>query len=276
MYKVGPWGAVVFRLFSEVAAVAQFVFQRLAVFLFAALAAILVGYTSASVAGFAPWLSLDMRFGDYAVQDAGMVVQSAVAVFALMLCFFIPPATRVMALENSHRSFHMGMRDVTRAYRAAHKADREGVFSLSSEFDSIRERIAFLRDHPDLSELEPSVLEVASQMSHISRELAETYSDAKVARARDFLVQRQQEIELFNERLTEAKAIAAEMRNWHNRVEIEENIARAQLNRLWEELDGVLPDLDAPNPESARPTEAAIATDPDQNTIDLLARRAAE
>ncbi len=51
-----------------------------------------------------------------------------------------------MALENSHRRFSPGMQDVARAHAAAHAADRTGVFQLSSEFDALRERLAYLRD----------------------------------------------------------------------------------------------------------------------------------
>ncbi|MFC2968339.1 hypothetical protein [Acidimangrovimonas pyrenivorans] len=70
-----------------------------------------------------------------------------------------------------------------RALARAHGGDREGVFALSSEFDSMRERLTHLRKHPDLSGLEPELLELAAQMSHLSRDLARVYSDEKVARA---------------------------------------------------------------------------------------------
>ena len=42
------------------------------------------------------------------------------------------------------------MEDIARAYHLCHTADRAGVFTLSSEFDSVRERLAYQRDHPDL------------------------------------------------------------------------------------------------------------------------------
>ena len=44
---------------------------------------------------------------------------------------------RVMRLENSHRTFRVTMGDVARAYQAAHATDRDGCFSLKSEFDSV-------------------------------------------------------------------------------------------------------------------------------------------
>ena len=78
------------------------------------------------------------------------------------------------------------MTDVSRAYGAVHAADRSDDFRLSNEFDSVRERPAYLRDHPDLSSLESSVLEVAAQMLHVSNELAEVYSNDRVTRPHDF------------------------------------------------------------------------------------------
>lgn len=217
--------------------------QRL---MFAAVAGLglgLSGYTLACAFGHAPWLSMTATFGGISYTEAGPVVQIAVTVLMLGLCFFLPSNARIMALETSHRRFQIAMEDVARAYRLSHASDREGVFKMKSEFDSVRERMAYLRDHPDLAELEPSVLEVASQMSHVSRDLAQTYSDSSVARARDFLIQRQQEIEDFNSRLDEAKATAAQMRVWMDKVELEESVAQAQLSRLNEELSEIMPEL---------------------------------
>jgi hypothetical protein len=266
--------------------------QRVALALCAALAAALTGYTIACAASLAPWLVLPLTFGNTVYPDAGMGVQIGITALAAALVFFLPTNARVMALETSHRRFHIGMQDVARAYHVAHAADREGVFTLSSEFDSIRERLAFLRDHPDLAELEPSVLEVAAQMSHVSRELADLYSTRNVARARDFLIQRQQEIEEFERRIGEAKAVADEIRRWAGRVEIDESVAWSQLERLAEDLRLILPELD-PQEELAETPERQ-ESDPmpsdgmdeawehleapanDDRIVALLSRRAAE
>lgn len=80
-------------------------------------------------------------------------------------------------------------------------------------------------------------------MSHISRELAEVYSDDKISRARDFLKQRQEEISQFNSRLDQAKSISTEMKHWLHEVELEESVAAAQLARLSEEMSEILPQL---------------------------------
>ena len=252
------------------------------------------GYTLACAFGVAPWLDMTATFGGLAYAQAGQVVQIGLTALMLGLCAFLPANARIMALETSHRRFHIGMEDVARAYRLAHASDREGVFKLRSEFDSVRERMAFLRDHPDLAELEPSVLEVASQMSHVSRDLADTYSDRSVARARDFLIQRQQEIEDFNTRIDAAKASAAEMRVWIDRVDLEESVAKAQLARLQDELSDILPELYGDDAAAIRPARVATRSDhgrtawddwedpvplpktDDNRIVALLARRAAE
>ena len=135
------------------------------------------------------------------------------------------------------------MSDVSRAYGAVHAADRGDAFRLSNEFDSVRERLIYLRDHPELSPLEPAVLEEAAQMSHISKELAEVYSNDRVARARGFLEQRQFELQQFNDRLGQAKIVSTELKHWHHEIELEESVAAAQLDRLREELKDVLPEL---------------------------------
>ncbi|WP_290559820.1 DNA repair protein [Aestuariivita sp.] len=241
-------------------AVVVYLLQRLAVFIIALTALGLAGYVLACGLGLAPWLSLELRFGPYLVQEAGIAVQLAVTFMALTLLFYLPSHTRMMALETSHRNFHMTMRDVARAYAAAHQEDREGAFTLSSEFDSIRDRIAFLRAHPDLDTLEPEVMELAAQMSHISRELARTYSQNNVARARDFLVQRQEDIAEFEDRVRLAKSVAEELTRWNRRVELEESVARSQLEQLRIELADILPELIA-EPEPTAPATERIARD---------------
>ncbi len=254
-----------------------------------------LGYTLACAFGYAPWLEMTATFGGVTYPEAGQVVQIGLTALLLGLCVFLPANARIMALETSHRRFQIAMEDVARAYRLSHSSDREGVFKMRSEFDSVRERMAFLRDHPDLAELEPPVLEVASQMSHIARDLAQTYSDRSVERARDFLIQRQQEIEEFNTRLDQAKTTASEMRVWIDKVELEESVAQAQLTRLNDELSEILPELYAvdnnPSIPDRKPAYIATGTngasadweepaqfpDNDDNRIvALLARRAAE
>ncbi len=202
----------------------------------------LTGATLAAASGLLPWLMLNISYGTEPVENAGMIAQITVTILALMLVFYLPANARVLRLENSHRKFEMGMRDIARAYHLAHAADRQGTFQMSSEFDSVRERLIYLRNHPDLGGLEPAVLEAAAQMSHISQELAETYSDDKVTRARSFLQQRQQEVESFNARITRAKSVATELKHWLHEVELEESVAASQLDRLRTELREVLPE----------------------------------
>ncbi|GGB13467.1 DNA repair protein [Allosediminivita pacifica] len=233
-------------------ALATAIFQRLAFAVVLALAIGLTLYSLLAIIALVPFPELALALGGTPVTDAGHYALFGLTLLAITLCFYLPTNARVMALENSHRSFHMGMQDVARAYAVAHASDRAGNFTLSGEFDSVRERIDFLRRHPDLSDLEPPVLELAAQMSHVSRELAETYSEEKVARARDFLIARQREIADFNARLDTAKATASEIRGWTQQVDLDEAVARSQLDRLREDLAEVLPEL---GPLDARNTE---------------------
>jgi hypothetical protein len=228
---------------KSVALLTQFLFQRLAVALFLLAALTLSAASIGAAIGLLPWLELEAGFGGEIYHNAGQIAQIGLSVLAVMLCFFLPANARIMALETSHRRFNIGMQDVARAYHAAHAADREGLFQLSSEFDAVRERLAYLREHPDLGGLEPDLLEVAAQMSHISRELAEVYSDEKVARARQFLHQRQQEVEAFNARLDQAKQISRDLKHWAHEVDLEESVAASQLTRLRDDLRDVLPEL---------------------------------
>ena len=172
----------------------------------------------------------------------------------------------MMALENNHRKFALNMYDIAEAYQMAHAADRGGLFMMSSEFDAVKERMGFLRQHPDLQSLEPEILELAAQMSQISQELAETYGDAGVERAQMFLQQRQEEIELFQQRLGEAQVIQNELRQWTRDVEMEETIAKSQLARLRDELFELLPELStqlhAPRSEKSSKASSVIAMSP--------------
>ena len=135
----------------------------------------------------------------------------------------------------------MTMDDVSEAYQAAHKADRKGVFAKAREFDAMRDRMAYLRDHPDLAQLEPGLLELASQMSFESRELADIYSDEKIERANTFLRQRKQELEAYQDRITAAHRATSEIREWMAQIEMDENVVEAQLDRLENDLRDVLP-----------------------------------
>ncbi|WP_448326633.1 DNA repair protein [Sulfitobacter sp. M13] len=221
----------------------QYIFQRLAVALFAVAAVAITVSTVMAALGIWAWVELPISYAGEPVENAGMYAQIGLTFLAVGICFFLPTNRRVMQLETSHRQFSMNMNDVTRAYGAVHAADRGEVFQMSSEFDSVRERLAYLRDHPDLSTLEPALLEVAAQMSHISRELATVYADEKIERARNFLKERQEEVNLFNSRLDQAKGITTEMKHWLHEVELEESVAAAQLDRLRAEMREIMPEL---------------------------------
>lgn len=239
----------------------QAVFLRLTLFLICVAALFGLVATTLSAIGYWPWLSLQAGIDGISHPQAGMIVQIGLTVLMLMLLFYLPAHWRILQLERSHREFSLHMDDVTRAYHAAHAADRAGQFQIASEFDEVKERLAYLREHPDLGDLEPDVLELAAQMSQVSQDLAQTYSDEKVSRARMFLKQRQQEMEQFTTRLDEAKIILHELQQWTRDVEIEESIAKSQLSRLREELFELLPEL------SAQLQTPPDGTDPDEGSV---------
>ncbi len=225
--------------------VCQAYFMRLSYFLILLSALFTVLWTGLCAAGVWPWLELPIGFAGQPYENAGKLVQIGLMVLALMLAFYLPAHNRIAALEHSHRDFRISVTDVTRAYHEAHAADRRGAFRLASEFDAVKERLAYLREHPDLGDLEPELLEVAAEMSHVSHELAKIYSDEKIDRARTFLKQRQQEVERFNERLEDARIVVHELRQWCRDMDLEESVAKAQLQRVREELFELLPELSA-------------------------------
>ncbi|WP_124088355.1 DNA repair protein, partial [Pseudogemmobacter humi] len=217
---------------------------RAAAQLFVILVAVsLVFATACAVLGWLPWPELALSFGGEALPQAGMWLQIGLTLAALSLLFWLPANARMARLESAHRSFAMGIEDVSRAYRLAHATDRAGVFALSSEFESVRARMEHLRQHPDFAHLEPELLQLAAQMSHETRELARAYSDVKVARAKTFLHQRQEEVAALTDRLALARATCDELRRWLTDIEAEERQTQVQLKRLEADLREILPGL---------------------------------
>ncbi|MGL5011487.1 MAG: DNA repair protein [Paracoccaceae bacterium] len=206
-------------------------------------AIVLLGLTLAAAAGSLPWPALALSFGGTDLPQAGMFLQILLTLLFVLLCFYLPANTRMARLERSHRSFAMGMEDVARAYRMAHAADRAGVFSLSGEFDSMRARMDHLRKHPDLGHLEPEILQMAAQMSFETRELARAYSDDKVARAKMFLQQRQEEVQTLADRIATVRHVVDDLRRWSADVDAEERVAQVQMKRLEADLRELLPPL---------------------------------
>ncbi len=193
--------------------------QRLSMALVLLVGAALLTVTLGAVFGLLPWLHLPLQFGDVTVPEGGVYVQLGLTALMLMLSIYLPANARVLKLEQSHRDFRVAMEDVARAYAACHKADREGFFQLEREFDAVRERYAFLREHPELDALQPEILELAAQMSVESAQLAQNFSIEKVDRARRFLQQRQHEIAGMEEHLERARAACAELTVMAEQVE---------------------------------------------------------
>lgn len=197
-----------------------------------------------AMTGLLPWLHMNVFFGATEVAWFGAAVQIGVTVFLLALAVFLPSARRVLALENSHRRFEIDMDDVTRAYRAAHAADRAEAFRMRREFDAVRERFQNLRNDPALDEIDAELLTIAAQMSEQSRGLAEEFADVRVARVKESLMQRRLDAEVLQARIQAAYADTRELRRLIEDVDLEESAVAAQIERLREELAelGVLPE----------------------------------
>jgi hypothetical protein len=217
--------------------------QSMAHGLVAVLAFGMIAATLLSAIGVLPWFDLSPMLGLPVAASVGIGAQISLAAFLLLLCLFLPANGRMARLERSHRSFAMGLEDVAQAYRLAHAADRAGVFALSGEFAAMRARIEYLKTHPDLAELEPDLLQLAAEMSFQTRDLARTYSDARVARARDVLKQRQEEVQTLLDRIELARRTSKDLRRWLTDIEAEERQAELQIKRLEADLREILPQL---------------------------------
>ena len=235
----------------------------------AALAAVATSLLAAF--GAMPWIEILGSYGGQPINGLGMGLQLGATVLLVGLCFFLPANGRIMKLERSHRDFHISMEDIERAYRIAHAADRSGAFTLSSEFDDVRDRIKRLREHPDLAALEPEVLEVAAQMSRTSKDLSVIYSDERVARAKTFLTQRQEEVDDFRDQIALAQRSTDEIKRWLADIEAEERMAETEIARLEKDLREVLPGLgyDFDDPTAGAP---AAADSTDGNVVTMPAK----
>lgn len=220
--------------------------------------------------GFWPWLDLTASINGTQLRPIGQSAQLFVTAFMLVLLVYLPSNLRMAALERSHRSFTVGMEDVARAYAHAHAADRAKVFTLSSEFEDMRQRMEYMRAHPHFQDLEPEILQLAAQMSLQTRDLARIYADEKISRAKSFLRQRQEEVQLLNNRLDVALQTSDELRRWLTDIEIEERHASVQMKRLEADLRDILPklgydfDLDEPARE---PPHKATQTEGDAKVL---------
>lgn len=214
-----------------------------------------------------PWPELSLRWGAQYIPAAGMYIQLGLTALMLMICFFLPANTRMTRLERSHRAFQISMEDVRHAYEVVHNADRRSVFTLSSEFEDMRKRMEYLHKHPDLSHLEPELLQVAAQMSHQSRDLARIYSAERVERAKAFLKQRQEEITQTQDRLTLARGTCDQLRNWMADIESGERENTKGLRALENDLRAVLPLLGY-DVDDMR--DANILTLPKQATVSAI------
>lgn len=207
------------------------------------LTVVLVVTTFAASIGALHWPELSVRWGTQNVPAAGMYGQLLLTALMVTLCVFLFANTQFERQDRSRRVFQIPMEDVRRAYEAALSADRHSVFGLSSEFEDMRKRMDYLRKHPDMSHLEPELLEIAAQMSHQSRELARIYSVEKVDRAKTFLKQRQEEVDQIQDRLALARTTCDALRRSISDIEAGKSRNTTGLSALKNDLRAILPAL---------------------------------
>ncbi len=210
--------------------------QLFAMAFFSIIGLTLLVATGLAFMGILPWIEIALTFDDFSIPWAGQAVQIGVTALFLMLAVYVPTVRHVMVLEASHRDFAVSMDDITRAYQAAHLADRKQSFEMEREFDAVRERYDFLRRHPDLPEIDGELLTVAAQMSQQSRDLAQTFSDARVQRAKEALRQRMENALELQSQIENANAASRELRRQIEDVDFQERSAASQLMRLREDL----------------------------------------
>ncbi len=210
--------------------------QLFAMVFFACIGLALLTATGLAFAGVLPWIELGVSFDGHALPWAGQAVQIGLTLLFLLLAVYVPTNRQVMMLEATHRKFALSMDDVTRAYHAAHQADRRKMFEMEREFDAVRERYEYLKTHPDLPEIDAELLTIAAQMSQQSRELASNFSAARVDRAEDALRQRLEDAEDLRARIEVAQATSRELRRKIEDVEFREGSAASQLRNLREDL----------------------------------------
>ncbi len=206
----------------------------------AALAMLVV--TSLSTAGVLPWLGLTATFGETAVSWAGLAAQIGFTALLVIMAMYIPASYRVARLEHTHRRFEINMDDVTRAYRAAHYADRAETFEVRREFDAIRERYKFLKDQPSLAGISDDLLTIGAQMAEQSLELAETYSDRNLARVRENLLQRREDADALEAKLKQIKAETAELELLRKGI----GVSDEELAMRIASLQGALTEIEMP------------------------------
>lgn len=223
-----------------------------------------------SLAGLIPGPSITLTLSNGAAYQIGALIHGLAFLISLLLVAYMPANWRMRRLEAGHRSFRIGMEDVTRAYQVAHAADRADQFTMHAEYDAVRERLEFLAHHEDLGHLEPEILEVAAQMSRVSEDLAVTYSDKAVERAKSFLAERQSEVARMEERIERALEASRELRLLHDRVSMDEDVAASRRTQLKAELDQLVADIGL-SEETAAPQPAVVRLIPPVRRADVAA-----
>jgi hypothetical protein len=182
------------------------------------------------------WPVLTVTLADGTTLNALIYASYAMSLLGIIIAALIPGSKRVLALEQSHRDFKISLDDVGQAFNIVFAADRNGMFKLQHEFDSVRERLEFLQSYPDLKNQEPEILTLAAQMSYQSRYLAQAFSTETVSRAEDFLRQRTYELQRGEQRIEDAQKILQRVRSEASSLALSEQVQDSQMTRIVDEI----------------------------------------
>ncbi|MEM8804306.1 MAG: hypothetical protein AAGF55_17415, partial [Pseudomonadota bacterium] len=104
------------------------------------------------------------------------------------------------------------------------------------EFDAVRQRYKFLKDQPDLKDIDDELLVIAAQMSETSRDLAERFSDRRIARVREGLQRRAEDAESLEAQLLAIRAENEKLAKMRTDAEMSESAFRKQVDVLQAEF----------------------------------------
>jgi len=205
---------------------------------------------SATVTGLVWWYYIMTKLNSTLAPEViilGIDRGETVVLLLAILCSCIPIAMwtggQPLQAAEIERSFCISMDHVTRAYTISHQEDRTGRFTLSSQFDAMRERMGVLLQHPDLEALTPDLRVVAAQMSVVSRDLAQRYSDQTVKDAYALIDQCERDCERLEKLITVGLKAEVGIREQARRVDIRLATANSQLQSIVEAIDRELEPL---------------------------------
>lgn len=221
------------------------IFQVTSVWTLITITILLAVYTLLCLFGFMPWLYVPLQFGqEGAVVDRGTIIQLLLVLVMFSLCYNIPSSARIMRMEVIKHKEHLGLQDIMTATAHLFEEDRNGAFSVTTQFDNITRRIEMLQRHETLDKLSDKHQATAAMISYQVRKFAKKFSKKKVDRANTAL-------QLIRQRLTETETIIADvtpivndLASEYNDIVDRERICRARVVAMLDQIQPLLEQFD--------------------------------